>query len=73
MKRQYQIGDWVLVKFPKEENYISHTIQGYSYHDLTVIEVYQPQDSQIQMYQERVMSDSYYWYGRQPTMTTKMA
>ena len=78
--RPYQVGDWVLVKFPHEETGKQHKLSPPwhgPYHvlarndpDLTVAKVYFPQDGQIQIHQLRVtpcpaeFPAGYYWYGK---------
>ena len=61
-ERHYRVGDWVLVKFPQEEQgkgrKLSHPWHG-PYHvvsrndpDVTVTKVYYPQEGSIQIHQE---------------------
>ena len=81
VNRQYRVGDWVLVKFPREESgknrklsrpwHGPYRVVDCKEPDLTVTKVYRPQDNQIQIHQERVtpwpsdIASGYYWYGRQ--------
>ena len=75
----YQIGDWVLVRFPQDEmgrmRKLSRPWHG-PYHviekrdpDITVVKIYAPQDGQIQVHQSRVvrcppeLPAGFYWYG----------
>ena len=75
----YQLGDWVMVKFPQEETgrlcKLSRPWHG-PYHiidrqdpDVTVVKIYAPQDGQIQVHQTRVapcppqLPAGFYWYG----------
>lgn len=78
--RKLRVGDWVLVKFPHEETgryrKLSQPWHG-PYRvvecrdpDITVVNVYFPQDKPIQIHQTRVtpclvdIPSGYYWYGR---------
>ena len=78
--RSYKTGEWVLVKFPKEESGRNRKLSQ-PWHrpfrvvskddpDLTVSKVYRPQDGTIQIHQSRVMPwpkdivSGYFWYGR---------
>jgi hypothetical protein len=84
----YKIGEWVLVKFPKEESgrnrKLSQPWHG-PFHivsidnpDLTVSKVYRPQDGTIQIHQIRVMPwpkdivSGYFWYGRKQQPRTSI-
>ena len=75
----YNLGDWVLVKFPQEETgwnrKLSRPWHG-PYHvverrdpDITVVKAYAPQDGQIQVHQSRVslcplgFPAGFFWYG----------
>ena len=75
----YQLGDWVLVRFPQEETgrlrKLSRPWHG-PYRvverrdpDLTMVKVYAPQDGQIQVHQTRVahcppeLPAGFFWYG----------
>ena len=60
----YQLGDWVLVRFPQEETGRLHKLSR-PWHglyrvddrrdpDITMVKVYTPQDGQIQIHQTRV-------------------
>ena len=77
--KQYQVGDWVLVRFPHEETgaqrKLSRPWHG-PYHvvkcqppNITVVKVYKPQDSQIHVHQISVtpcpkeFPAGHYWYG----------
>lgn len=78
--RPYQVGDWVLVKFPHEETgkqrklsrpwHGPYRVLARNDPDLTVAKVYFPQDGQIQIHQLRVtpcpteFPAGYYWYGK---------
>ena len=79
-KRTYQVGDWVLVKFPAEESGKNRKLSQ-PWHgpyrvlscpdpDVVVSKVYFPDDGQIQVHQLRVtpcpvsFPSGYYWYGR---------
>jgi len=79
-KQSYQIGDWVLVKFPAEESGKNRKLSQ-PWHgpyrvlqcldpDVVVSKVYFPDDGQIQVHQLRVtpcpsqFPSGYYWYGR---------
>ena len=79
-KRTYQVGDWVLVKFPAEESGKNRKLSQ-PWHgpyrvlscpdpDIVVSKVYFPDDGQIQVHQLRVtpcpvsFPSGYYWYGR---------
>ena len=76
--QQYQVGDWVLVRFPHEETG-AHRKLSRPWHgpyrvvqcrvpDITVVKVYKPQESQINVHQTRVtlcpkeFPAGYYWY-----------
>jgi len=78
-QRHYQVGDWVMVKFPQEEQgkmrKLSHPWHG-PYQvierndpDLSVSKVYYPQEGIIQVHQERncfcppEIPVGYFWYG----------
>ena len=79
-KRQYRVGDWVLVKFPHEETgkyrklsqpwHGPYRVLSCQAPDVTAVKVYLPQDGQIQVHQTRVtpcpedIPAGYYWYGR---------
>ena len=79
-ERLYKTGEWVLVKFPKEESgrnrklsqpwYGPFRVVSRDDPDLTVSKVYRPQDGTIQIHQSRVMPwpkdivSGYFWYGR---------
>ena len=75
----YQIGDWVLVRFPQDDTGRLRKLSG-PWHgpyrvidkrdpDITVVKVYAPQDGQIQVHQSRVvrcppeLPAGFYWYG----------
>ena len=79
-KWTYQVGDWVLVKFPAEESGKNRKLSQ-PWHgpyrvlscpdpDVVVSKVYFPDDGQIQVHQLRVapcpvgFPSGYYWYGR---------
>ena len=79
-KPSFQIGDWVLVKFPAEETGKNRKLSQ-PWHgpyrilqcldpDLVVTKVYFPDDGQIQVHQLRAspcpphFPSGYYWYGR---------
>ena len=75
----YQVGDWVLVKFPQEESgrcrklsrpwHGPYRVVTRSDPDVTVTKVYHPQEGNIQVHQSRVnpcppgFPAGYYWYG----------
>jgi hypothetical protein len=77
---QFRIGDWVMVKFPKEESgklrklsrpwHGPYRILSIDGPDVTVVKVYFPGESQIQVHQSRVslcpenFPACYYWYGK---------
>ena len=78
-QRHYKVGDWVMVKFPQEEQgkmrKLSHPWHG-PYRvierndpDLSVSKVYYPQEGIIQVHQERIcfcppeLPVGYIWYG----------
>ena len=77
---QYQIGDWVLVRFPQEETgrlrklsrpwHGPFRITDINGPDVTVIRVYFPEDKPIQVHMLRVspcppdFPAGYYWYGK---------
>ncbi len=75
-QRHYRIGDWVMVKFPQEEQgklrKLSHLWHG-PYRvverrdpDISVAKVYHPQEGTVQVHQERVPPElpaGYFWYG----------
>ena len=78
-QRHYRVGDWVMVKFPQEEQgkmrKLSHPWHGpyrvveRSDPDLSVLKVYYPQEGTIQVHQERIcfcppeLPVGYFWYG----------
>ena len=79
-QQSYQVGDWVLVKFPAEESGKNRKLSQ-PWHgpyrvlqcldpDVVVSKVYFPDDGQIQVHQLRVtpcpsqFPSGYYWYGR---------
>ena len=75
----YQVGDWVFIKFPAEETgrnrklsnpwHGPYRIMSRKDPDVTAVKVYFPQDGQIQVHQQRVtrcppqLIVGYYWYG----------
>ena len=75
----YQLGDWVLVKFPQEETgrqrklsrpwHGPYRIVERNDPDVTVVKVYAPQDGPIQVHQMRVapcppeLPAGFFWYG----------
>ena len=75
----YQIVDWVLVKFPQDETgrlrklsrlwHGPYRVIDKHNPDITVVKVYAPQDGQIQVHQSRVvrcppeLPAGFYWYG----------
>ena len=75
----YQLGDWVLVRFPQEETgrqrklsrpwHGPYRIIERNDPDVTVVKVYAPQDGQIQVHQMRVapcppeLPAGFFWYG----------
>ena len=75
----YQVGDWVLVKFPQEETgkhrklsrpwHGPYRIVSWRDPDVTVVKVYASQDGQLQVHQSRVapcpsgFPAGYFWYG----------
>ena len=75
----YQLGDWVMVKFPQEETgrlrklsrpwHGPYRIIDRQDPDVTVVKIYAPQDGQIQVHQTRVapcppqLPAGFYWYG----------
>lgn len=79
----YQLGDWVLVRFPQDEIGRQHKLSRpwhgpYRIVDrrdphVTVVKVYAPQDDQIQVHQTRVspcppeLPAGFFWYGSQRT------
>ncbi len=79
-QRHYKVGNWVMVKFPQEEQgrlrKFSHPWHG-PYRaierndpDLTISKVYYPQEGTIQVHQERIcfcppgLPAGYFWYGK---------
>ena len=74
----YQLGDWVMVKFPQEETgrlrklsrpwHGPYRIIDRRDPDVTVVKIYAPQEGQIQVHQTRVAPCSpqlpagFYWY-----------
>jgi transposase InsO family protein len=75
----YQLGDWVLVRFPQDETGRQRKLSR-PWHgpyrvidrrdpDVTVVKVYSPQDGQIQVHQTRVahcppeLPSGFFWYG----------
>jgi len=83
--KQYQVGDWVLVRFPHEETGAQRKLSR-PWHgpcrvvecktpDITVVKVYKPQDGQIHVHQTRVtlcpkqFPAGYYWYGHNSRST----
>ena len=75
----YQVGDWVFIKFPAEETGRNRKLSN-PWHgpyrvlsrrdpDVTATKVYFPQEGQIQVHQQRVtrcppdLIAGYYWYG----------
>lgn len=79
VQSDYRVGDWVFIRFPAVETgrnrKLSHPWQG-PYRilqrndpDITATKVYFPNDSQIQVHQQRVtkcppeLIAGYYWYG----------
>ena len=83
--KQYQVGDWVLVRFPHEETgaqrklsrlwHGSYCVVQCRIPDITVVKVYKPQDGQINVHQTRVslcpkeFPAGYYWYGHNSKST----
>ena len=77
--KQFCLGDWVLVRFPHEESGAGRKLSrpwhgpfrvvACSGPDITVVKVYRPQDSRIQIHQLRVtpcppeFPAGYFWYG----------
>ena len=77
--RSFRLGDWVSIKFPREESgknrKLSHPWHGpyrvvsVQEPDITAVKVYKPQDKQIQVHMSRVtpwpegITPGYYWYG----------
>lgn len=75
----FQMGDWVLVKFPQDETgrlrklscpwHGPYRVIDKHDSDITVVKVYAPQDGQIQVHQSRVvrcppgLPAGFYWYG----------
>ena len=75
----YQLGDWVLVRFPQEETgrqrklsrpwHGPYRVVERNDPDVTVVKVYSPQDGQIQVHQMRVapclpeLPAGFFWYG----------
>ena len=83
--KQYQVGDWVLVRFPHKETGAQRKLSR-PWHgpyrvvqcripDITVVKVYKPQDGQINVHQTRVslcpkeFPAGYYWYGHNSKST----
>lgn len=79
-QRQYREGDWVMIKFPQEEQgkgrKLSHPWHG-PYRiltrddpNVTVSKVYYPQEAVLRVHQERVcfcpseLPAGFFWYGR---------
>ena len=79
VRRDYRVGDWVLVRFPHEETGKSRKLSR-PWHgpyrvveanepNVTVVKVFRPQDGKIQIHQTRVtpcppaFPAGYYWYG----------
>ena len=78
--KSYKAGEWVLVKFPKEEGGHNRKLSQPRHGpfrvvskddpDLTFSKVYRPQDGTIQIHQSRIMPwpkdivSRYFWYGR---------
>ena len=75
----YQVGDWILIRFPQDETGIMRKLSR-PWHgpyrvvdkrdpDITAVKVYAPQDGQIQVHQSRVvhcpceLPAGFYWYG----------
>ena len=81
--RNYQVGDWVLVRFPQDETgrmrklsrpwHGPYRIINRSDPDVTVVKIYAPQDGQIQVHQSRVtlcppgFPAGFFWYGNRRT------
>ena len=79
-KKKYRVGDWVLVKFPHEETgkqrklsrpwHGPYRVVSHENPDVTVVKIYFPQETHIQIHQTRVtpcpedFPAGYYWYGR---------
>ena len=79
VQRQYKIGEWVLVRFPQEEQgktrklsrpwHGPYRVTEHRDTDVTITKVYFPQESAIQVHQSRVclcppaFPAGYYWYG----------
>ena len=77
--RPYKLGEWILVRFPKEESgrnrklsrpwHGPYRVISRNDPDLTVSKVYRPQDGTIQIHQSRAMPwpqdiiSGYFWYG----------
>ena len=68
----YQVGDWVFIKFPAEETGPNRKLSSPRHGqdpDVTATKVYFPHERQIQVHQQRVTScppalvTGYYWYG----------
>ena len=78
--RQYKVGEWVFIRFPKEESgkkrklsrpwHGPYRITACREPDVTATKVYKPGDDAIQVHQSRVcpcpqgFPPGYYWYGR---------
>ena len=76
----YQLGDWVLIRFPQEESgrmrklsrpwHGPYRIVDRRDPDVTIVKVYAPQDGQIQVHQSRVafcppeLPAGFFWYGK---------
>ena len=79
-QRPFRIGDWVLVKFPQEEQgkerkfsqpwHGPYRVLSRNDPDLTIAKVYYPQEGAIQIYQEPVcfcpveFPPGFFWYGK---------
>jgi len=75
----YQLGEWVLVRFPADESgknrklsrpwHGPYRVTGINSPDISVVKVYYPQDKQITVHQSRVkycpaaFPAGFYWYG----------
>ena len=68
----YQVGDWVFIKFPADETRpnrkLSNSWHG-PYRVVTATKVYFPQEGPVRVHQQRITSSppalvaEYYWYG----------
>lgn len=79
MQKHYQVGDWILIRFPQDESgkdcKLSRPWHGLyrvvECHgpDISAVKVYLPQDGRVQVHQMRVtpcpseFPAGYYWYG----------